>query len=47
MELLFSNFEYKVLPYQCEAGLSILDVMMWNSPKEVLSGLRVGGKLIK
>jgi hypothetical protein len=31
----FSNMTYSCGPYQFEPGLSILDVMMWNSPEEI------------
>ncbi len=43
----FANMEYSCGPLQFEPGLSIIDVMMWNSPEEIkyyLDGF--GGKSI-
>jgi hypothetical protein len=36
------DFAYATGPYGFEAGLSILDAMMWNSPEAILSVLRSG-----
>ena len=41
----FSEFKYGTTINNCEANLSILDVMMWNSPKEIMAGLKLGAKL--
>jgi hypothetical protein len=47
--LQFLSFEhpvYDVGPYQFEPGLSILDVLMWNSPQTVVQALRTGSTLV-
>ena len=36
------EFIYSTPPYQFEPNLSILDVLMWNSPKVVNEALRCG-----
>lgn len=33
--LKFDEFRYDAEPYTCEPGLSVLDVLMWNSPQAV------------
>ena len=38
--LSFDSPTYDVGPYQFEAGLSIIDVLMWNSPQAVAAMLR-------
>lgn len=35
----FENIEYACDPYQFEPGLSVIDVMMWVSPDEILDHL--------
>jgi hypothetical protein len=37
--LSFEGFEYETQPYQFEPGLSIIDVLMWNSPATVREAL--------
>ncbi|MBN3752836.1 WbqC family protein [Paraburkholderia sp. Tr-20389] len=44
--LSFEHFEYGTGPYQFESGLSILDVLMWNSPQTVVDALRAGTTLL-
>lgn len=49
ISLEFLSFElgaYDTAPYQFEPGLSILDVLMWNSPQTVVDMLRVGTTLL-
>jgi hypothetical protein len=43
--LSFDAFVYETSPYQFESGLSILDVLMWNSPQTVLDALYTGATL--
>ena len=43
--LSFENPVYGVGPYQFEPGLSILDVLMWNSPQAVVKALRTNSTL--
>ena len=43
----FSGFTYDTPAYNFEPNLSILDVMMWNSPEVILDGLKLGTKLVK
>lgn len=38
--LSFENFAYETKPYSFEPGLSILDVLMWNSPRAVVDAIR-------
>lgn len=40
--LSFEAFVYETNPYQFESGLSILDVMMWNSPQSIVEAMRSG-----
>lgn len=45
----FLSFEHPVYDtgnYKFESGLSILDVLMWNSPREVLEMLQQGSTLV-
>ncbi len=45
----FLSFElptYEVGPYRFEPGLSILDVLMWNSPEAVVEMIRAGTTLV-
>lgn len=49
VELQFLSFEhpvYDVGAYRFEAGLSILDVLMWNAPHTVVDMLRTGTSLV-
>lgn len=41
------EFTYVVLPYQFEPNLSILDVLMWNSPAVVTDAIRNGIDIAK
>lgn len=43
----FSEFKYDTSVYNYEPNLSILDVMMWNSPEVILGGLKLETKLVK
>jgi hypothetical protein len=43
----FTGFNYATASYCSESHLSILDVMMWNSPEDIMLGLKLGTKLIK
>ena len=43
----FNEFKYTTSSYCYEPHLSILDVMMWNSPEEIMAGIKQGTKLIK
>jgi len=43
----FKEFEYATAPYIFESHLSILDVMMWNSPEDIVIALENGVKLVK
>lgn len=43
----FSEFKYITAPYQYEPHLSILDVMMWNSPEEITTAIKQGTTLLK
>jgi hypothetical protein len=36
----FENMNYRCAPYNFEPALSIIDVLMWNSPAEVLGHLK-------
>jgi hypothetical protein len=36
----FSGFKYDTLLNSYEPNLSILDVMMWNSPEDIMAGLK-------
>ncbi len=38
----FSRFDYDTGPYVFEPDLSILDVLMWNSPEKVVEAIRRG-----
>lgn len=42
----FSPFAYETGPYQHESGLSILDVLMWNSPIDVVRAIESNSKVI-
>ncbi|MDR6385116.1 WbqC family protein [Paraburkholderia caribensis] len=44
--LSFEHFTYDTGTYQFEPGLSILDVLMWNSPQTVVDALRAGATLL-
>lgn len=44
--LSFKGFVYETNPYRFEAGLSILDVLMWNSPEVVVDAIRTGTTLL-
>jgi hypothetical protein len=41
----FAPFIYDTCPYNFEKDLSILDVLMWNSPSEVMQGIRRNSSL--
>jgi hypothetical protein len=41
----FSEFKYETSPYVYEGHLSILDVMMWNSPVDIAAALKRGCNL--
>lgn len=43
----FESFDYPAAPYDFEPDLSILDVMMWNSPEDIAKGIKAGLKLHK
>lgn len=43
----FEAFKYATPSFFYEPNLSILDVMMWNSPKEIVSGINRGITLTK
>ncbi|WP_322031649.1 WbqC family protein [Paraburkholderia sp. J76] len=43
--LTFAPFSYDTGDYRFEPGLSILDVLMWNSPEAVVEALRSGTTL--
>ena len=43
----FAEFKYATPSYSYEPHLSILDVMMWNSPEEIVARLKQGTKLVK
>jgi len=43
----FSEFQYSTDPYIYEPNLSILDVMMWNSPENIVAELSKGMNLVK
>ncbi|MEO6307300.1 MAG: WbqC family protein [Nitrospiraceae bacterium] len=43
----FAEFKYMTHSYSYEPNLSIIDVMMWNSPQDIVAGLKQGTKLIK
>ena len=36
----FTTFTYRTPGYNFEKDLSILDVLMWNSPEEIMEGIR-------
>jgi len=42
----FAAFVYDTSPYSFEKDLSILDVLMWNSPKAAMDALRSNSSLI-
>jgi hypothetical protein len=44
--LQFDNFDYDTHPYQYEKNLSILDVLMWNHPKDVRDALITNSHLV-
>ena len=44
--LQFDNFVYETQPYQYESGLSILDVLMWNHPKDVLDKILTNSRFV-
>lgn len=43
----FAEFKYATPTYSYEPHLSIIDVMMWNSPEDIVAGLKQGVKLIR
>jgi len=43
----FLEFKYLTKPYVYEPNLSILDVMMWNSPTDIVSAIKQGTTLIQ
>ena len=43
----FEKFEYSTTPYSYEPHLSILDVMMWNTPEDIVAALKHGTTLIE
>lgn len=43
----FSEFKYETAPYTYEPHLSVLDVMMWNSPESIITSLKQGTHLTK
>lgn len=43
----FSEYQYETGPYEYQPHLSVLDVMMWNSPETILSKTRESIKLHK
>lgn len=43
----FTEFTYETSLNTYEPNLSILDVMMWNSPEDIMAGLRSGIKLVE
>lgn len=43
----FAEFKYATPSYSYEPHLSILDVMMWNSPEAIVAGLKQGTQLIR
>ncbi len=43
----FEEFRYVTTPYIYEPSLSIIDVMMWNSPEDIAIALKQGSTLIK
>jgi len=45
--LSFDHFAYDTGTYQFEPGLSILDVLMWNSPQVIVDALRAGSTLLR
>jgi hypothetical protein len=42
----FGNFVYPTGPYRFEAGLSILDVMMWNDPRAIREAIASHSRII-
>jgi hypothetical protein len=42
----FASFSYDTRPYKIEKDLSILDVLMWNSPVAIVQALRKNSSLI-
>lgn len=42
-----TDFVYSTTPYQFEPNLSILDVLMWNSPEAVSKAIRNGSTVIE
>lgn len=43
----FTEFHYSTSPYTYEPNLSILDVLMWNSPGDIITALTRGTALVK
>lgn len=43
----FAEFKYMTPSYSYEPNLSVIDVMMWNSPQDIVDGITQGTKLIK
>lgn len=43
----FSEFRYQTAPYEFQSSLSVIDVMMWNSPKEILNAINQNKSLIQ
>lgn len=43
----FAEFKYATSSYGYESHLSILDVMMWNSPEDIIASLKQGTKIVK
>lgn len=42
----FDEFKYSTTPYEYHESLSILDVMMWNSPESILNAISLNHNLI-
>ncbi|WP_233804007.1 WbqC family protein [Paraburkholderia sp. HP33-1] len=45
--LSFDGFTYDTGPHAFEPGLSIIDVLMWNSPQVVLDAIHAGSRLLQ
>ena len=43
----FKEFKYATTPYSYQPNLSILDVMMWNAPEDIVAALKSGTTLIE
>lgn len=41
----FTGFQYEVGKFEHQSQLSILDVMMWNPPEEILKAIRCGTEI--